>query len=303
MKAFQPTIFGEPQLEMETVHQDDNCEVVRRGDTYTLLITKSWQDEMAEVARRYNVTSLTAMTMYGWDGGSVDFLGKLLQLRRMHISPDRSLDWRALELHPNVEHIMLWPNLPVYPPSRIPQGEIDFARIRRLVRCNIPCLPEWDSIRECNRLTSLTLRGWPEVRVLDLSRMHGLQELALESFVELRRVILPEDATIRSLKISQSRKLKVDLKRFVRDVEYLWLEGRLAFSLDDLGEAEHVKHLELTFLKNRAEIPPFLNKLGRLERLLTVQTRLSAEDRAVELERIASFKQAWERKAEEDPRA
>jgi hypothetical protein len=141
------------------------------------------------------------------------------------------------------------------------------------------------------------------VRVLDLSRMHGLQELALESFVELRRVILPEDATIRSLKISQSRKLKVDLKRFVRDVEYLWLEGRLAFSLDDLGEAEHVKHLELTFLKNRAEIPPFLNKLGRLERLLTVQTRLSAEDRAVELERIASFKQAWERKAEEDPRA
>ena len=283
MSEFQPTILGKVLPDSTTVYHDENCEVIKTGSVHELSITKCWHHSMESLADRYGVTFVVAMSSQGWDQESIEFLDRLPNLTRVHISTKRPLDWTPLERHKNVEDVSLWPAMPSYSRSRPAQGEIDFTKIPRLRRCSIPWIPEWDSIRQCSRLESLKIRDSSEIRELDLSRMHNLMELAIESCAELRKVVIPDDARGLALKISQTRKLKIDLKRYVRDVEYLWLEGKLAFSLDDLGEAKHLKKLMLTFLNNRVEIPPFLHKLNPLEAMLTMQVRLSESDRAIEL--------------------
>ena len=220
----------------------------------------------------------------------------LPNITKVVLSTPLTLEWAPLERHPNIEGLTLDPELPQYSSVREPQGIIDFSKMLRLRTCNMPWIDEWDSIRRCNWLESLCIRDSHELRSLDLSSMLDLKEVILESNRELRRVVLHDDAKVLSLKISQCPKLEVDLTRFVRDVEYLWLEGRTAHPLDDLGEAKRVKTLMLTFLGNRKEIPPFLHKLDSLEQFGSVGSRLSQADEVIERQFIERHKErnsAW----------
>jgi hypothetical protein len=102
--------------------------------------------------------------------------------------------------------------------------------------------------------------------------------------------VIPDEVKIRVLKLHGSPKLKIDLKRFVRDVEYLWIGGKIASPLDDLGEARKLRFLTLMFVKNRKEIPAFLHKLTALEHMLAASTLLCEADRAIEKKFIARRK-------------
>ncbi len=287
MDIFPPNMLGKPQPEPVTLYEDADCEVSDRGFARELSLTGRWNPSMLELAHRYKVTRISASQSEGWDQSTLDFLDLIPEIQYLHVITNLSLDWSPVERHSNLEHISLWPDTSVLRPSHPEQGEIDFPKMHRLRSCNIPWIPEWDSIRDCIALQSLTIRDSSKLRILDLSRLHSLTELAMEKLLELREVIVPEEAKLRAIKITQCPKLKIGLKRFVRDIEYLWLGGKLAFPLDELGEANRLKMLWLMFLKNRVELPPLFHRIASLEDLLTVQTRLSKEDQAIERTFIA----------------
>jgi hypothetical protein len=234
---------------------------------------------MAELVARYAVTNLTILK--GWDERSLEFLDDLPDLKRLHVSVKGGVDWAPLERHGKLEWISLNPQMPWCPSSRVPQGALDFSSVKSLTVCNIPAIPEWDSIRQCSRLENLRLHNSGEVRELDLSRLNRLSELALEAFAELRRVVIPAEAKIRALKISGTPKLKIDLQRLVRDVEYLWIGGNCDFGLEALAEARHVKRLSLTQLGRKAAQIPFLAAMTELEDLDTLGSRLHPADEPI----------------------
>jgi hypothetical protein len=161
--------------------------------------------------------------------------------------------------------------------------------------CDISWLPEWDSVRQSVQLEALAIGDSWELRELYLSRMRNLSELEIDFCGELRKVVIPDAVKIRMLRVNGSPKLKLDLERVVRDLEYLWIGGKIASPLDDLGKASKLRFLTLMFVKNRKEIPAFLHRLTALEDISAAGTRLCESDRAIEQKFIARRKPPPER--------
>lgn len=280
MAEFNSLIFR-PWQDPVTLHEDENCEIEETAAARRLTLRTSWHASIARLARRFKVTQLAA-ELDGWDQPSLEFLDELPDLRTVFITAKQALDWKPLERHRKIEYASLRPELPWHRPNRVTQGELDFTRMAHIQVCDVPWIPEWDSIRRCTRLEGLEIHGTYERRELDLSQLSHLSELVIDFCDELRGVVLPEEAQLQLLRINAAPKLKIDLQRFVRDLEWLYLGGKIAFPLDDLGEAKKLRFLTLMFLKNRAPIPAFLHKLPALESVLAPSTRLSESDQAIE---------------------
>lgn len=256
------------------LHEDDCCEVVAWGPLKQLELHGAWNDSIARLAHSFDVRGLHASTTLGWVDDSIEFLDELPRLTEVLISPSRRQDWKPLERHPNLEYVG------IYYRWCKEQNDIDFTRVRRLRECEITWLPQGDSIRHCASLKSLMVfDDWrDDLRELDLRELVDLEELILKDCGQLREIELADSARIRNLDIWNCPKLKLDMKRYARDLEYLQLLGRVAFPLDDLGLAKHLKDVGFTSLHNKVPIPAFMGKLPCLENAGAHDTLLSEPD-------------------------
>jgi hypothetical protein len=182
------------------------------------------------------------------------------------------VDWSPLESAVALESITLY-----VAKGSVPTA-VDFSKLKRLRICSIPWFPQWDSIRHCNSLQSLTLRDSTELRALVLHELTRLQELILEGLFALEHLELSNKARIRSLKIGGCPKLRLDVEPLTGTLEYLWVSGRLAFPLEALAKARHLQKVMLTHIPGREPIPPFLIHLPKLVGVDVLSARLSKPD-------------------------
>jgi hypothetical protein len=66
--------------------------------------------------------------------------------------------------------------------------------------------------------------------------------------------------------------------RLTKNLEYLWLSGKLAFPVDVLAKAHGLQKVMLTHIPEREPLPPFLIHLPRLVGVDVLSARLSKPD-------------------------
>jgi hypothetical protein len=279
MATFNPTLFswgGPPPIQL---FEDEDCRVTDRGSVVELQMLGEWSPTMGSVIKRFGVQQLVAAESSGWVCNGIEFLDEVpASVVSFWLAPSRRISWGPLVRRAGVRSLTIFAPTGVIIPLAEPQEEIDFTRLTDLESCSVTWIPEWDSALRCSWLKGLLLRDSAREGPLDLGRMLGLEELVLERLVNLQHVNTAESAMFRALKVSHCPKLDLDLNRFVRDLELLWLEGHIRFPLSDLVSARSLRGLVLTFLKNRIPIPPFLASLGPLCAVEVLQTRLSKSD-------------------------
>ena len=226
------------------LYEGDDCYVVRSGSSVELTLKGGWKPSCAQLARKFGVESLDASRIRGWRDDSIAFLDELPGLRSVVIGAPHKLDWQPLERQTDLESVRLYSDV-------ADQNNVDFTRLHGLRKCAIKWIPQFDSFRHCPWLKTLELFSSDSLRDLDLRELTDLEELNLNSCAQLGRVELAEQTRIRSLRVSNCPKLQLDLKRFVRDLEDLWLQGKVACPLVDLALAKHLKRLAFTFVKTK----------------------------------------------------
>ena len=307
------------------LHEDDTCDIIEWDSLVTLSLKQKWNPNYIKLIHRFGVRGIEACDGDGWNDETIDFLKKIPDLRSVMISTSSELDLKPLEKLSELTSLWITSAcaLDLSPLERLPnleeltlflkskeQSDFDFTRLRRLQTCKLDWIPQFQSVCKCTGLKSLWILwvrgissdGYPELRELDLREMGNLEELTLEGLIDLKKIDLSEAARIRALRISQCRKLQVDLNRFVRDLECLQLEGKIAFPLDDLGLAKCLKIFQFMFLNNKLPIPPFISKLPRLIDGLAVDTKLSEPDRRVEAG-FSANRRARNKQKEEETRS
>jgi len=256
------------------LHEGNDCDVVDLGSSVQLTLKAGWNMSCARLARKFGVQSLDASKIWGWQDNSIAFLDQLPGLRSVVIGAAHKLDWRPLERQADLESLRVYSDVDE-------QNDLDFTRLQRLSKCAVKWIPQFDSIRHCPRLRSLEVFSSDNLRDLDLRELTDLEELHLESCANIGRIILAEQTRIRSLRVSNCPKLQLDLKRFVRDLEDLWLQGKVAYRLDELALAKLLKRVTFTFVKTKGRIPPFMEQLPCLIDGVAAGTRLSEPDQQI----------------------
>ncbi len=274
MSQFVPTLLRGLYPKRDILHSDANCEVVNRGDFVGLSLHAGWNPSLFNVASRYNVAHITALNLNDITGDSLGFLVELPEVRSVFVSTKRAVNWTPLISMKQLERLILFTH-------RSEQPEIDFTRLRYLRECTLSWSPQWDSIRNCVWLKSFCIRDSFGLRNLDLAPIVGLEELLLEGCADLKSVNLNDATRIRALKISQCRRLHLEVQRFVKDVEVLWFEGKLAFPLDDMHFATHLRRLMFTFLGEKKALPPILSRLPGLRDAAVLETKLCDADQEI----------------------
>jgi hypothetical protein len=254
------------------LHEGDDCDVVDFGSSVQLTLKGAWTPTCGQLARKFGVQSVDASRIWGWQGESIEFLDELPGLRSVVIGASSKLDWRPLERQTDLEAARVYSDVD-------DQSEINFTRFPRLRKVALRWIPQFDSYRDCTWLKSLEVFSTENLRELDLGRLAELEELNLETCSQLHHVELAEPAVLRSLRVSNCPRLQLDLKRFVRDLESLWLQGSVAYRLDDLALGKRLKTLTFTFVKSKGRIPRFMDKLPNLTEAVAVGTRLSPPDK------------------------
>ncbi len=271
--AFDPTLFAGMLPAPVVLYRDRRCQVSDRGRFRELSLRGTWQSSLADVARQFSVERVVADIDDRWNGKSIAFLTELPpSVRAVFLSPAAEVDWSSLESARTLESIAL----------HIAKGDVptsvNFAKLKRLRVCSIPWLPQWDSIRHCASLESLTLRDSTELQSLGLRDLPRLQELILEGLFALEQLELADDAKIRSLKVAGCPELKLDLNGLTDTLEYIFLSGKLAFPLGALAKARRLTKVVLTHIPGREPIPPFLIHLPQLVGVDVLSARLSKPD-------------------------
>jgi len=271
--AFEPTLFAGMLPAPVVLHRDRRCQVSDRGRFREMSLRGIWQSSLADIAQQFSVERVVADIDDRWNGKSIEFLGELPpSVRSVFLAPAAKVDWSPLESARALESITLYVAKGDIPAS------VDFAKLKRLRVCSIPWLPQWDSIRRCASLQSLTLRDSTELQALDLRDLARLEELILEGLFALGQLELASDAKIRSLKVAGCPELAFDLDRLTETLEWLFLSGKLALPLDALAKARHLQKVVLTHIPGREPIPPFLIHLPQLIGADVLSARLSKPD-------------------------
>jgi hypothetical protein len=271
--AFNPTLFSDMLPAPVALHRDRRCQVSDRGRFREMSLRGTWQSSLADIAQQFSVERVIADIDDRWNGKSIAFLSELPpSVRAVVLAPAAEVDWSPLESARALESITLYVAKGAVPTA------VDFSKLKRLRICSIPWFPQWDSIRRCTSLQSLTLRDSTELQALDLRDLVRLQELILEGLFALERLELASDAKIRSLKVAGCPKLRLDLDRLTDTLESIWLSGKLAFSPGALAKARHLQKVMLTHIPGREPLPPFLIHLPQLVGVDVLSARLSKPD-------------------------
>jgi hypothetical protein len=274
--AFAPTLFAGMLPAPVVLHRDRRCQVSDRGRFKEMALHGTWQSSLANIAKQFSVERVIADIDDRWNGKSIAFLTDLpSSVRAVCLAPAAQVDWSPLESARELVSVTLY----------VAKGDvptpIDFAKLKRLRVCSIPWWPQWDSIRRCSSVQSLTLRDSTELQALDLRDLPRLQELILEGLFALEQLELAPRAKIRSLKVGGCPELRLDLARLTDTLESLWLSGKLAFRLEALAKARRLQKVMLTHIPGREPLPPFLIHLPQLVGVDVLSARLSKPDQEV----------------------
>jgi hypothetical protein len=264
------------RLGATVLYENDDYHVIAYGSMVELWLHGGWNSSCARMARKFGVQGLSASEGSGWSDDSLEFLDELPGLRWVLVSTSRKLNWKPLERQADLESVDLFPN-------SSDQNEIDFTCLPSLRKCAVNWRPQFDSIRHCRRLNCFEVRDSDlgNLRELDLRELVDLEQLIVDSCIRLGSIEPAEQAQIRALKASDCPKLKLDLKRLVRDLQYLYLEGKLAYPLDELRLAKHLKSVVFLWVRAKTPIPPVLDQLPCLADGLAAGTRLSEPDQNI----------------------
>jgi hypothetical protein len=273
--------FGPKRREVETeiLHESRIGLIVRRGDLVDFSVAGAWTDKTSTLAKKLHVNSLLLRPSCVLKG--VKFLKRTPGLRSLSLStPLEPWDPSPLEELTELEDLSI-SNGAICLPETSP-GPLDFKRLPKLVTCSLgPIWPDWQSVFECRGLRGLYLEGasWP-VSELDLSAMTGLTELVVAGMPKLTSLRLGDRTKIISLQLRSCRKLLPDWRRLGRDLQYLWIEKKPAYSFEELRHASWLKGMMLSYCGQIGSME-FVRNIPSLEWLDTFMTTLTPAGHAM----------------------
>ncbi len=265
---------GDRKTKPTLIYEDSKCAILECDNETILWIRGEWEPSVRRLALEYDVQHIEADHSLGWTGKSIAFLDELPRVRSVFISTHYELDWRPLEEHPYLESITAFS-------ISEKQNVLNFTKVKRLRRCRLWWIPEFDSIRHCAQLEALVIGSSEELLELNIEHLVSLKELRISHCSQLSQLNLAEKASLRSFQLSFCPKLAVDLRRIVRDLEELCLEGSQNYPLDDLKLATQLTLLQMAFVDAKKGVPAFLDKLPNLRHARAVGTELKESDQKI----------------------
>jgi len=281
------SVFGQLHRDRETLAEAERAEVVHVEDDIICLEQYGpWTPAMTKLAKLHRINALEIRETHKQEWPTLDFLGDLPPLRRLHVILSRPADLSPIAAQTDLESLGVMgnveredrttPTVDFAPLKKVRQAYLELAApTMSILQCSSlrhlwiwnDCKP-WLKAIDLSRLTKLRelhVTAWAKLTALDLSAQAELESLHLEAIGKLKSVALHPDAKVTALKLGGCGPFRIDWDRMGGDLHELELSGPLRFPFEEVLKAPELRNLQTNGIRT---FPPlkFLLKLPHLER-------------------------------------